>query len=106
MKDPDSNFHLIGNIWSQAYRDGGPPQCGDLASYADKNIQTMKVPPGSCMIGEMETPVPERIKLVDHALSRVARKVMLAEIDVIGNENTDIYDPGFAGSSHSGPQYG
>lgn len=100
-----SNFHPIGNVWSRAFRDGGLPEDGDLAAYADKNIQTMKVPPGSCMIGEMETPVPSRIKLVDHALSRVVRKGLMAEIDVIGDEQPDIYDPGFNGSSHEDPLY-
>ena len=100
-----SNFHPIGNVWSQAYRDGGLPEDGDFAGYADKNTQTMKVPPGSCMIGEMETPVPERIKLVDHALSRVARKGLLAEVDVNGSENGRIYDPDAKGTSHEGPIY-
>lgn len=101
-----SNFHPIGNVWKRAYRDGGLPTDEDLAKYAEKNIQTMKVPPGSCMIGEMDTPVPERIKLVDHALSRVVRKGHLAEVDVIGDENETVYDPDFNGSSHEGPQYG
>jgi len=100
-----SNFHPIGNVWSRAYRDGGIPDDGDVAAYADKNIQTMKVPPGSCMIGEMETPVPSRIKLVDHALSRVARKGLLAEVDVLGDEDEAIFDPDWNGSSHEGPIY-
>ncbi len=101
-----SNFHPIGNVWSRAYRDGGIPADGDLEAYADKHIQTMKVPPGSCMIGEMETPVPERIKLVDHALSRVVRKGLLAEIDVTGPEDESIYDPDWNDSSHEGSLYG
>ncbi|AQL44005.1 nitrite reductase, copper-containing [Halorientalis sp. IM1011] len=100
-----SNFHPIGNVWSEAYRDGGIPEDGDLSAYADKNIQTMKVPPGSCMIGEMDTPVPSRIKLVDHALSRVARKGLLAEVDVVGNEDEGIYDPDAMGTSHEDPLY-
>ncbi|WP_336002639.1 copper-containing nitrite reductase [Halorientalis halophila] len=101
-----SNFHPIGNVWSEAYRDGGLPEDEDLSAYADKNIQTMKVPPGSCMIGEMDTPVPERIKLVDHALSRVARKGLLAEVDVLGTEDEAVYDPDFGGTDHDGPHYG
>jgi nitrite reductase (NO-forming) len=100
-----SNFHPIGNVWSEAYRDGGLPEDGDFGEYADKNIQTMKVPPGSCMIGEMETPVPERIKLVDHALSRVARKGLLAEVDVTGQEDEAIYDPDAKGTTHEGALY-
>jgi nitrite reductase (NO-forming) len=101
-----SNFHPIGNVWSRAYRDGGLPEDGDFEGYADRNIQTLKVPPGSCMIGEMEMEVPERIKLVDHALSRVRHKGMLAEIDVAGEEDESIYDPDFGGTSHDGPTYG
>lgn len=100
-----SNFHPIGNVWSRAYRDGGLPEDGNYEAYADKNIQTMKVPPGSCMIGEMETPVPSRIKLVDHALSRVARRGLLAEVDVLGDEDESMYDPDYNGSSHEGPIY-
>ena len=100
-----SNFHPIGNVWSRAYRDGGLP-ADDLAGYGDRHIQTMKVPPGSCMIGEMETPVPSRIKLVDHALSRVVRKGLLAEIDVLGDEDEAVYDPDFGDTSHEGPIYG
>jgi nitrite reductase (NO-forming) len=57
------------------------------------------------MIGKMETPVSERIKLVDHALSRVVRKGLLAEVDVVGGEDEDVYDPDFRGSSHEGPMY-
>jgi nitrite reductase (NO-forming) len=101
-----SNFHPIGNVWSRGYRDGGLPADGDLEAAAEKHIQTMTVPPGSCMISEMQTPVPERIKLVDHALSRVVRKGLLAEIDVRGDEDEDVYDPDFEGSSHEGPIYG
>ncbi|MFB6083314.1 MAG: copper-containing nitrite reductase [Halorientalis sp.] len=82
-----SNFHPIGNVWSEAYRDG------TLADRPEKNVQTMKVPPGSCMVGEIDTPVPERIKLVDHALSRVTQRGLLAEIDVQGTEKPDVFDP-------------
>jgi nitrite reductase (NO-forming) len=74
-------------------------------SGAGRAATAMKVPPGSCMIGEMETRVPERIKLVDHALSRVVRKGLLAEVDVVGGEDEDVYDPDFRGSSHEGPMY-
>jgi nitrite reductase (NO-forming) len=81
-----SNFHPIGNVWTEAYRDGS-------LGRPEEHIQTMKVPPGSCMVGEMDLPVPERIKLVDHALSRVARKGLLAEIDVTGEKKPETFDP-------------
>ncbi|MFB6121388.1 MAG: copper-containing nitrite reductase [Halobacteriaceae archaeon] len=94
-----SNFHPIGNVWAKGYRDGA------FEGPTEKNVQTMKVPPGSCMVGTMECPVPERIKLVDHALSRVARKGLLAEIDVLGDKQTDIFDPEPNGQDE-GPIYG
>jgi nitrite reductase (NO-forming) len=87
-----SNFHPIGNVWSRAYRDGALPET-DVASAAERNVQTLTVPPGSCMIGEMETPVPERIHLVDHALSRVRHKGMMADIDVRGEQQPETFDP-------------
>ncbi|QZY01116.1 nitrite reductase, copper-containing [Halobaculum rubrum] len=83
----NSNFHPIGNVWTEAYRDGA------LASNPERFVQTMNVPPGSCMVGTMDFPVPEDIKLVDHALSRVARKGMLGILSVDGEENPDVFDP-------------
>ncbi|WP_435118124.1 copper-containing nitrite reductase [Halolamina sp. C58] len=103
-----SNFHPIGNVWSRAYRDGALPENGDLEAAAERNVQTMKVPPGSCMIGEMDTPVPERIKLVDHALSRVARRGLMAMVDVQGEKRPEIFDPSPdtpAGEDEEGPIY-
>jgi nitrite reductase (NO-forming) len=82
-----SNFHPIGNIWTEAWPNGA------VSTDPDEFVQTMKVAPGSCFVGTMETPVPERIKLVDHALSRVARKGLLAEIDVEGEPEPEIFDP-------------
>ncbi|MFB6254414.1 MAG: nitrite reductase, copper-containing, partial [Halobacteriaceae archaeon] len=97
-----SNFHPIGNVWSEGYRDGA------LGDQPEKYVQTAKVPPGSCFVGEMETPVPERIKLVDHALSRVARRGLLAEIDVKGKKQPEIFDPSpdkSASADEEGPIY-
>lgn len=97
-----SNFHPIGNVWTRAWRDGA------LASQPEKYVQTMKVPPGSCMVGEMDLPVPSRIKLVDHALTRVTRRGLLAEIDVTGPERLEVFDPvpkKADGTDEEGPQY-
>jgi nitrite reductase (NO-forming) len=80
-----SSFHPIGNVWIRAW-----PQ-GALANPPLRYVQTQPVPPGSCFIGDMALPVPETIKLVDHALSRVARQGLLAEIEVKGAPNPDIY---------------
>ncbi|MFB6111509.1 MAG: copper-containing nitrite reductase [Halobacteriaceae archaeon] len=97
-----SSFHPIGNVWETLY-----PQ-GSFTSDPHKHIQTQPTSPGSCVVGEMTTPVPERIKLVDHALSRVARKGLLAEIDVKGEEDPDVFDPSPdkpASEDEDGPLY-
>ena len=82
-----SNWHPIGNVWTEAWREGA------VASESEKHVQTLGVPPGSCSITTMEFPVPERIKLVDHALTRVAKKGMMAHVDVEGSERPAIFDP-------------
>lgn len=82
-----SYFHPIGNVWTQAWPNG------TFNSDPDRYSQTMTVPPGSCFVGTMDHPVPETIKLVDHALSRVARKGLMAAIAVDGSPEPEIYDP-------------
>jgi len=94
-----SSFHPIGNVWSTLY-----PQ-GSFTSDPHRDIQTQPVAPGSCVVADMETPVPSRIKLVDHALSRVARKGLLAEIDVLGEKEPELFDPEPDGPDE-GPIYG
>jgi nitrite reductase (NO-forming) len=42
-------------------------------------------------VGEPELPVPETIKLVDHALTRVVCKGLLAVIQAEGPANPDIF---------------
>jgi nitrite reductase (NO-forming) len=41
----------------------------------------------------MHTPVPGDYKLVDHALSRVARKGALAVVHAEGPENPEVFSP-------------
>ncbi|HLS29941.1 MAG TPA: copper-containing nitrite reductase [Flavobacteriaceae bacterium] len=84
-----SSFHPIGNVWTKAWRDGA------LASSPERYVQTMLVPPGDCAVFEMDFPVPSTIHLVDHALSRVEYKGMLADIVVEGSPELDIYDPNY-----------
>ncbi len=82
-----SSFHPIGNVFSKAWRDGA------ISSNPERNVQTVTVPPGSGGIYEMEFIVPGPVKLVDHALSRVARKGMMGVIDVKGAPQAAIFDP-------------
>ncbi|WP_262177390.1 copper-containing nitrite reductase [Haloarcula laminariae] len=83
----DSSFHPIGSVWDEVY-----PQ-GSIASDPHRFVQTTPVKPGSCAITTLHAEVPGNIKLVDHALSRVARKGALAVISREGEENTEVFDP-------------
>ncbi|AZH27098.1 nitrite reductase, copper-containing [Haloplanus aerogenes] len=83
-----SSFHPIGSVWDEVYPQGG------IGSDVHRNVQTTPVLPGSTTIATLHTPVPGPIKLVDHALSRVARKGALAVIDVQGPANPDVFDAG------------
>lgn len=80
-----SSFHPIGNVWSEAW-----PQ-GAIANAPLRFLQTQAVPPGSTFVGHMNLPVPETVKLVDHALTRVMRKGLLAELKVEGPVNRKIF---------------
>ncbi len=80
-----SSFHPIGNVWSKAWI------AGALANQPLRYVQTLPVPPGSTGVFELEFPVPEPIKLVDHALTRVAHKGMLGIIDVQGARQASIF---------------
>jgi len=82
-----SSWHAIGNVWAEFYRDGG------LANEPEQYIETAPVVPGSVAAAEIDTPVPGPIKIVDHALSRVARKGFLGVINVEGEEEPEIFNP-------------
>jgi len=56
-------------------------------------LQSVPVPPGNAIVADMELPVPQTIKIVDHAMSRAARQGALAEIEVTGEENLEIFNP-------------
>ena len=90
-----SSWHPIGNVWSRLYRDG------DLVSPPGRYVETTPVAPGTATVGEMELPVPGPIKIVDHALSRAGRRGALAVVDVDGEPNPDVYDPGTEGSART-----
>jgi len=83
----DSSFHPIGSVWDEVY-----PQ-GALKSDPHVNVQTTPVKPGSTVVATLHAEVPGAIKLVDHALTRVARKGNMAVIMREGEENPDVFDP-------------
>jgi len=82
-----SSFHAIGSVWDEVWSQGA------IASEPQRYVQTTPVLPGSTAIVTMHSPVPGGYKLVDHALSRVARKGALAVVNVEGPENPEVFDP-------------
>lgn len=82
-----ASFHPIGSVWDEVWQQGA------IASDPNRFVQTTPVQPGSCAIATLSAAVPGPVKLVDHALSRVARKGMQAVIQREGAQNTDIFDP-------------
>ena len=82
-----SSFHPIGSVWDEVWEQGA------LASDPDRYVQTTPVLPGSACVATMHFPVPGPVKLVDHALSRVARKGALAVVVAEGEEDPEIFDP-------------
>lgn len=82
-----SSFHAIGSVWDEVYAQGA------LANDPQRYVQTTPVLPGSTAVVTATFPVPGDYKLVDHALSRVARKGALAVIHADGPENPEIFDP-------------
>lgn len=82
-----SSFHPIGNVWHKAWPEGA------LANNPMHYVQTQPVPPGSTAVFELELPIKQKIKVVDHALSRVVRKGLMAVIDVQGKDNPAIFKP-------------
>jgi len=81
-----SSFHPIGSVWESLYPDGS------LSTEPQSHIQTRLVPPGSTTIATMNSPVPGDFKLVDHSLSRVARKGCMAIVRAEGEERPEIFD--------------
>lgn len=82
-----SSFHPIGNVFTEAWREGA------VESRPERHVQTMPVAPGSCGVFHMDFPVPGPVHLVDHALSRVARKGAKATIQVEGDPRPDVFNP-------------
>lgn len=79
-----SALHPIGNIWSRYW-----PQ-GALANAPLRYVSTVPVSPGSCLVGDMELPVPQSIRVLDHALSRAVHKGVAADLVVEGDERPDL----------------
>ncbi len=83
-----SALHPIGNVWSRYWQQGA------LMNDPLRYIQTAYTAPGSAFVGEMELPVPETIRIVDHAVSRAINKGAAADLVVSGPENPEVLKSG------------
>ena len=82
-----SSPHPIGNVFTRWY------DHGDAVSEPMQYVEGATLGAGFTAFGDMELPVPGPIHLVDHSLSRVVRKGLVATIDVEGEPDPDIYNP-------------
>lgn len=87
-----SSFHLIGQIFSNVYREG------DLVSQPAHNIQTTLIPAGGSAVVEFSSAVPGTFLLVDHAIFRL-HKGTAGSIMIDGPKNAEVFDPITAGAS-------
>jgi nitrite reductase (NO-forming) len=80
-----SSFHVIGAIFDKVYALGG------VESAPLQGVQTVTVPAGGAMIGEIKLSVPGNYTLVDHALARLERG-LVGILNVEGAANPEIYN--------------
>ncbi|MGH7986321.1 MAG: copper-containing nitrite reductase [Candidatus Binataceae bacterium] len=80
-----SSLHPIGNIWSRTWI------MGAFAMPPMRFLQSVPVPPGNAIVGDMELPVPQTIRIVDHAMTRALSKGAMAEIEVTGPANPAVF---------------
>ena len=66
-----SSFHVIGEIFDRVYDQAG------IGSPAVTNVHTTTVPAGGATILEFKLEAPRRYILVDHALSRLERRLVV-----------------------------
>jgi len=80
-----SSLHPIGNIWSRVWI------MGQFSMPPMRFLQSVPVPPGNAIVADMGLPVPQTIKIVDHAMTRALSKGAIAEIEVTGPPNPEIF---------------
>ena len=90
-----SSFHIIGEIFSTLYEEGGtlPNQ---------HNVQTTLVSPGGATIVEFKARVPGTYTLVDHSLSRAFGKGALGMLKVSGPANPALFSGKITDTSYDG----
>jgi nitrite reductase (NO-forming) len=64
---------------------------GAFATPAMRFLQSVPVPPGNAIVAEMELPVPQTIRIVDHSMTRAMSKGAMAEMEVSGEPNAEVF---------------
>jgi nitrite reductase (NO-forming) len=80
-----SSLHPVGNIWSRVWL------LGQFVMPPMRFLQSVPVPPGNAIVADLDLPVPQTIRLVDHAMTRALNKGVMAEIEVSGPPNPNIF---------------
>lgn len=78
-----SSFHVIGEIFDKVYVEGG--------SLINNNVHTTTIPAGGTAIVEFKCEVPGHLTIVDHAVFRAFNKGAIGQIEVVGEENPEIF---------------
>lgn len=78
-----SSFHVIGEIFDRVHLEGG--------SLINENVATTLIPAGGAAIVEFKCETPGSLTLVDHSIFRAFNKGALAQIQVSGKENKQIF---------------
>ena len=80
-----SSLHPVGNIWSRVWF------MGAFATPPMRFLQSVPVPPGNAIVADMKVPVPQTIRIVDHSMTRAMSKGAMAEMEVSGEANPEIF---------------
>jgi len=78
-----SSFHVIGEILDRVYVEGG--------DMINTNLQGTVIPAGGAAIVEFKVDVPSSLVIVDHSVFRAFNKGALANLNVEGEENKDVF---------------
>jgi nitrite reductase (NO-forming) len=78
-----SSFHVIGEIFDKIYVEGG--------SLINENVSTTVIGAGGAAIIEFKCEVPGSLTLVDHSIFRAFNKGALAQINVAGKEELNVF---------------
>lgn len=78
-----SSFHVIGEIFDKVYVEAG--------SMVNENVQSTLIPAGGASIIEFKVDVPGSLTVVDHSIFRAFNKGAIAQINVNGEENKEVF---------------